>query len=68
MTKSWNAYAKKIRAFAGHVFKETSHKTRLPGTMKTTVTLTAENAAAIAKYAPIVSADPAEFLNKLVHD
>jgi hypothetical protein len=33
--------------------------------MKTTVTLTAENAAAIAKYAAIVSADPAEFLNKL---
>jgi hypothetical protein len=36
--------------------------------MKTTFTLNPENAQAIDKYAQLISADPDQFLNDLVHD
>jgi hypothetical protein len=36
--------------------------------MKTTFTLSPENAEAIDKYSQLISADPDQFLNDLVHD
>ena len=36
--------------------------------MKTQFTLSPENAEAIDKYSQLISADPDEFLNDLVHD